>query len=157
MLKTVEKVTVAKFKLAFAPCQNNLKTLENLKVINLLQGFDGKEIYLHLRNRSVSFQKRQKMLRFHHFRLFSQCCYPNVPVRVPFSKSTAFKFCGQKMYRFRLNRRPIPGGCTTYIMGTGTCHREGYRFSRYWYKERYQFSQFWYEERYRFSRFWYEV
>ena len=49
------------------------------------------------------------------------------------------------------------GGCTTYISGTGTCHREGYLSSRYWYKERYQFSQFWYKERYLFSRFLYEI
>ena len=50
-------------------------------------------------------------------------------------------------------QRTTPEGCTTYISGTGTCHREGYLFSRYWYKERYQFSQFGYKERYLFSRF----
>ena len=36
----------------------------------------------------------------------------------------------------------FPGGCTAHILDTGTCHWEGYLFSRYWYKERYQFSQF---------------
>ena len=45
----------------------------------------------------------------------------------------------------------------TNILGSGTCHRDGYLFSRDWYKERYQFSQFWYKERYRFSRFFYEI
>ena len=50
--------------------------------------------------------------------------------------------------------RTTPEGFTTYILGTGTCHWEGYRFSRYWYKERYEFSQFRYKERYRISRFW---
>ena len=34
------------------------------------------------------------------------------------------------------------GGGTIHKLGTGTCHREGYRFSRFWYKERYRFSQF---------------
>ena len=55
------------------------------------------------------------------------------------------------------SERLAPGGCTTYISGTGTCHREGYLFSRYWYKERDQFSQLWYKERYLFSRFLYEI
>ena len=48
---------------------------------------------------------------------------------------------------------PYPGGCTAHISGTGTCHPEGYLFSRYWYKERYQLSQLWYKEQYLFSRF----
>ena len=30
-----------------------------------------------------------------------------MPVTVPFSKSTVFKICRQKMCRFRVNRRPI--------------------------------------------------
>ena len=34
------------------------------------------------------------------------------------------------------------GGGTIHILGTGTCHREGYRFSRFWYKERYRFHDF---------------
>ena len=33
--------------------------------------------------------------------------FPKVPVRVPFSKSTVFKMCRQKMCRFRVNGRPI--------------------------------------------------
>ena len=51
----------------------------------------------------------------------------------------------------------LPGGCTRYILGRGTCHREGYLFSRYWYKERYQVSQFWYKETVPISRFFYEI
>ena len=39
--------------------------------------------------------------------MFTRCCFQNVPIRVPFSKSTVFKICRQKMCRFRVNRRPI--------------------------------------------------
>ena len=45
---------------------------------------------------------------------------------------------------------PGGGGCTTYILGMRTCHRAGYRFSRYWHQERYRLSQFRNKERYRF-------
>ena len=38
------------------------------------------------------------------------------------------------------SKYPGGGGGTIYILGTGTCHREGYRFSRFWYKERYRIS-----------------
>ena len=72
-----------------------------------LQGFDAKEVCIHPKNLSVSFQKRLKMICFHHFQVFTRCSFPNVPIRVPFSKSTVFKICRQKMCRFRVNRRPI--------------------------------------------------
>ena len=36
-----------------------------------------------------------------------RCCFKFIPVRVPFSKSTVFEVCRQKMCRFRVNRRPI--------------------------------------------------
>ena len=72
-----------------------------------LQGFDAKEVCLHPKNLSVSFQKRLKLFCFHHFQVFTRCSFPNVPIRVPFSKSTVFKICRQKMCRFRVNRRPI--------------------------------------------------
>ena len=39
--------------------------------------------------------------------MFSRCRFQNVPIRVPFSKSTVFKICRQKMCGFRVNRRPI--------------------------------------------------
>ena len=64
-------------------------------------------MYLNPKNRSVSFQKRLKMFYFHHFKVFTRCRFQNVPIRVPFSKSAVFKFCWQKMCRFRVNRRPI--------------------------------------------------
>ena len=39
--------------------------------------------------------------------MFTRCRFQNVPIRVPFSKSTVFKICRQIMCRFRVNRRPI--------------------------------------------------
>ena len=59
------------------------------------------------KDRSVSFQKRLRMFFFHHFQLFTRYHFQNMPIRVPFSKSTVFKICRQKMCRFRMNRRPI--------------------------------------------------
>ena len=67
---------------------------------NSLLDFDAKEKYLRPKNRPVSIQKRRKMLCL-------QCCFKFIPVRVPFSKSTVFEICRQKMCRFRVNRRPI--------------------------------------------------
>ena len=72
-----------------------------------LQDFDAKEMYLNSKNRSVSFQKHREMFCFHHFQVFAEFRFQNVPVRVPFSKSTVLKMCRQKMCRFRVNRRPI--------------------------------------------------
>ena len=103
----VKNVTVAKFELAFTGCQNNLKTVQNLMVKNSLQNFDAEDLYLHPKDRSVSFQKRLQIFCFHHFRVFTQCRFQNVPVRVPFSKSTTFKICMRKMCRFRVKGRPI--------------------------------------------------
>ena len=107
ILKTMKNVTVAKFELAFTRCRNNLKTVGNLLVKSSLQDFDAKEVYLNPNNHSVLFQKRLKMFYFHHFKVFTRCRFQNVPIRVPFSKSTVFKICRQKMCRFRVNRRPI--------------------------------------------------
>ena len=47
------------------------------------------------------------MFCFHHLQVFTRCRFQNVSVRVPFSKSTVFKICRQKMCRFRVNGRPI--------------------------------------------------
>ena len=47
------------------------------------------------------------MVHFHHFGVFTRCRFQNVPVRAPFSKSTVFKICRQKICRFRVNGRPI--------------------------------------------------
>ena len=74
---------------------------------NSLQDFDAKEKYLHSKNRPVSIQKRRKMCYLHHCRVFTRCCFKSIPVKVPFSKSTVFKICRQKMCRFRVNGRPI--------------------------------------------------
>ena len=67
ILKTMKKVTVAKFELAFTRNRNNLKTVGNFPVKSLLQDFDVKEVCLNPKNRSVSFQKCLKMFYFHHF------------------------------------------------------------------------------------------
>ena len=48
---------------------------------------------------------------------------------------------GTDFQDFGVRNGPGVGG-TIHILGTGTCHREGYRFSRFWCKERYRFSQF---------------
>ena len=53
-------------------------------------------MYLHSKNRSVVFQKHRKMFCFHHFQVFTRCCFQNVQVIVPCSKSTVFKICRQK-------------------------------------------------------------
>ena len=84
-----------------ASCERSLKTAftrcrRKLDGKDSLQGFDAKEVCLHPKNLSVSFQKRQKMFCFHHFQVFTRCSFPNVPIRVPFSKSTVFKMCRQK-------------------------------------------------------------
>ena len=47
------------------------------------------------------------MFCFHHFRVFTRCCFQNVLVIVPFSKSIVFKTCRLKMCRFRVKGRPI--------------------------------------------------
>ena len=72
-----------------------------------LQDFDAKEMYLHSKSRSVAFQKDRKMFCFHHFQVLARCCFQNVLVIVPFSKSTVSKICQQKMCRFRVNGKPI--------------------------------------------------
>ena len=52
-----QNVTVAKFELAFIRYRNNWKMVGNLTVKNSLQDFDAKEMYLHSKNRSVSFPR----------------------------------------------------------------------------------------------------
>ena len=55
-------------------------------------------------------QSRSKSIEnvlFDHFSVLTRCCFQNVPVRVPFSRSTVFEICRQKMCRFRVNGRPI--------------------------------------------------
>ena len=47
------------------------------------------------------------MFCFHLCWVFKRCCFKFMPVTVPFSKSTVFEICRQKMCRFRVNGRPI--------------------------------------------------
>ena len=51
------------------------------------------------------------------------------------------------------------GGGTIHILGMGTCHREGYRFSQFWYSNGINFRNFhnWYSVGYAFSKNWYKV
>ena len=107
ILKTMKNVTAAKFELAFTRCRNNFENGRKLDGKDSLQGFDAKEVCLHSKNLSVSFQEQLKMPCFRHFQAFRRCSFQNVPIRVPFSKSTVFKICRQKMCRFRVNRRSI--------------------------------------------------
>ena len=53
------------------------------------------------------FPKTSKIVLFQNFQVFTRCRFQNVPIRVPFSKSTVFKICRQKISRFCVNRRPI--------------------------------------------------
>ena len=92
------------------------------------QGFDAKEVYLHPKNRSVSFQKKLKMFTCRHFQVFTRCSFQNVPVRVPFSKSTVFKICRQKMCRFRVNGRPIRRIFHRFQNVPASCERSLRRF-----------------------------
>lgn len=57
-----------------------------------------KQIHLHIKNRSDLFWKRRRMFHVHHCQMLTQCRFQNVPVRIPFSKSTILKIC---MCRFR--------------------------------------------------------
>ena len=84
-------MTVAKFELAFTRYRNNLKTVVNLDGKKSLQDFDAKEVYLHRKNRSVWLQKHLKMFLFHHIQVFTRWRFQNLPIRVPFSKSTVSK------------------------------------------------------------------
>ena len=49
------------------------------------------------------------MFCLHYFRVFTRCRFQNVPIRFPFSKSTIFKICRQKMCLFCVNGWPIRG------------------------------------------------
>ena len=107
ILKAVKNVMAAKFELTFKQCWENLKIIGHLTVNNSLQDFDATEMSIHFKNRSVPFQSIKKMFFFHHFLVLTRCCFQNVLVKVPFSKSSVFKICPQKMCHFRVNGRPI--------------------------------------------------
>ena len=91
-LENGQNVTVARFGLAFTQYWHNLKKIKNSTVnnsIQYLQEFDAKEPF-------SLFGKRWKMFCFHPFSVFTRCRFQILPVRVPFSKSTAFKIRRQK-------------------------------------------------------------
>ena len=79
-----------------------------LTVKKSLQEFDAKKMYLHPKNRPVSFHKRQKMLCFHH-----ALCSQNVVSKMyrlelrfqnlPFSKSA-----GKRCVPFSCEREAYP-------------------------------------------------
>ena len=92
----MKNVTVAKFELMFTRWQNNLKTVQNLKVKIPLQDFDAKEVYLRPKNRSVSFQQRLKCFVFIIFKclhdVVSKMCRLEFRFQnLPFSKSAGKK------------------------------------------------------------------
>ena len=66
-------------------------------------------MYVYLKNRSASFLilKVAKNVQFSLFSLFTQCRFQNMPVTVPFSKSTAFKNLLAKVCCFLVSGRPI--------------------------------------------------
>ena len=66
-----ENMTVAKFELVFTRCRNNLKTVK-LDAKDL----DAKEMYLHLKNRSVAFQKRRYFFLFSSFTSVHRISFP---------------------------------------------------------------------------------
>ena len=103
----MKKVTAAKFEPAFTRYLAQFENDRKFDSKTSLQDFDAKEKYLLPKNRPVSIQKHRKMFCLHHYRVFTRCCFKFRPVRVPFSKSTVFEICRQKMCHFRVNRRPI--------------------------------------------------
>ena len=97
ILKTVKKVTAAKFELAFTRYLHNLKTVGNLTVTNSFVDFDAKEKYLHPKNRPVSIQNVEKCSVY----IIVECSHDAVSnldrlgfrfQNLPFSKS-ALKKC----------------------------------------------------------------
>ena len=106
----MKNVTVAKSELAFTRCRNNLKTVGNLSVKSWLKDFDAIERYLQPKCQSVLFQKTSKIVLFQNFQVFTRSRFKNVPIRVPFSKSTVFKIQGpirRIFHRFQ----NVPASC----------------------------------------------
>ena len=66
-----------------------------------------------------------------------------MPIRVPFSKSTVFKICRQKMCRFRVNRRPIRHIFCRFQNVPASCERSLKQIHRVSHKEVYQFAGLW--------------
>ena len=105
-LKTMKIVTVAKSKLAFTRCRNNLKKVGNLSVKSWLQDFDAIERYLQPKCQSVFFQKRRKLFYFKIFKCLhdavSKMCrlefrFQNLPFSKSVPKNVPFS-CEQEAY-----------------------------------------------------------
>ena len=90
---------------------------------NSLQDFDAKEVYVHHKNRLVSFTKDRKMFCLLHFRLYTRCCFKIMPIRVPFSKYIVFKTCRQKKCCFRVSGRSIRQIFHRFQNMTASCER----------------------------------
>ena len=90
-----------------AQFENN--TVENpiVTYVQSLNEFDAKEMYPTRQEPFSLISKALEMFLLHNFRVFTWCRFQNVPVRVPFSKSTVFKICRQKLCCFRVNGRHI--------------------------------------------------
>ena len=71
-----------------------------------LQDFDAKEKYLHAKNPPVSIQKRRKMFRLHHCRVFTYAVSNLCQLGFCFQNPQLSKSAG-KMCRFRVNGRSI--------------------------------------------------
>ena len=96
ILKTLENVTVAKFEVAFTQYRYNFNSIENLMLANpcnLLQEFDVKETYLHLRIDLSRFESVENIpfLSFSsvHKMLFSMCRFEYHFQNLPFSNLPA--------------------------------------------------------------------
>ena len=122
------KFECAPLELVFTRYRNNLRTVGNLTVKNSLQDFDAKEMYLHSKNRSVSFLKHWKMfyliiLQCSHDAVSKMCQLEFRFQNLPVSKSTSKKcavfvwtgglsvtfFTVFKMCRYRVNAVLIIG------------------------------------------------
>ena len=101
-----EKGDGYKIRVSVHTIPEQFENSRNLDGKNSLQHFDAKEAYLHPKSRSVSFQKCLQMFCFIIFRCLHEP-FQDVSLRIPFSKSTVFKICRQKMCRFHVNGRPI--------------------------------------------------
>ena len=107
ILKTVKKVTAAKFELAFTRYRHNSKTVGNLTVKTRCRTFMLKKSTYTLRID----QSRSKSVEKCSVFIIVECSHDAVSnlyrLGFRFKKSTIFEIYRQKMCRFRVNGRPI--------------------------------------------------
>ena len=99
-----------------------MKMVGNLTLNNSLEDFDAKDMYLHLKNRSVLLQKHWEIFCFHHFRAFTRYHFQNVPVRVPFPKYTVFKSAGKNV-PFSCEQEAYPSHISPFSNVLASCER----------------------------------